>query len=137
MPILAASYTSLTVSYKPPTHPTICLHLSPTIPPISNKPASTSFFEAFFTVVPKALTTLSKHQHTLHRHPTLRWVIRRNQTQKGQPTLRPATTPSSFENKIKLKNGQLTLVGPGGIAHGLLHPVEYYLPCMNQINTSA
>jgi hypothetical protein len=62
MPDLAASYTGLTTSYKPPTRPTICLHLSPTIPPISNTPASTFFFDAFFTVVPKVLTTLSKHQ---------------------------------------------------------------------------
>jgi hypothetical protein len=30
----------------------------------------------------------------------------------GQLNLRPATTPSSFKNTIKLKNGQLTLVGP-------------------------
>jgi hypothetical protein len=30
----------------------------------------------------------------------------------GQLTLRPATTPFSFENVIKLKNGHLNLVEP-------------------------
>jgi hypothetical protein len=80
MPDLAASYTGLTTSYKPPTRPTICQHLSPYIPPISDISASTSFFEAFLTVVPKALTTLyltgmhnlsvANHQHPPHHNYT-------------------------------------------------------------------
>jgi hypothetical protein len=44
----------------------------------------------------------------------------------GQLTLRPATTPSSFENKIKLKKGQLTLVGPV-LRGAFLHPHSSFL----------
>jgi hypothetical protein len=61
MPALAASYTGLTTHYKPPTRPTISL----IIPPISNKHASTTFFNTL-TTLPKQLRCSTYSSQTIN-----------------------------------------------------------------------
>ena len=126
-PDLAASYSCLTTRYKPPTRPIISQHLGPNHSIHLQYTCFDSILRCLHGGI-KGLSTGYKGRH----FP--KWVINYYGGTKGLTTGYKGQGGPKLKNGLKLKNGQLTLVGPlfggvlfcaphsffgpGGIAHG-------------------